>query len=133
MALPNLVIIGPLKSGTTSLFFYLAEHPEICASRIKETNYFQSLQLNKPLANLKIYEKYFKHYKKEKYIMEASQYINGGTNVAKSIKETLGRTRIISILRDPIERAFAIYKHKKRFLKIKQEVSFHQYILGKLG
>jgi len=34
---PNLVIAGAPKSGTSSLFFWLAAHPEVCGSQKKET------------------------------------------------------------------------------------------------
>jgi hypothetical protein len=36
----TVIIIGAMKSGTTSLFYYLSEHPEICASREKELHFF---------------------------------------------------------------------------------------------
>ena len=38
--LPNCIIIGVAKSGTTSLHRYLGEHPEIYMCPLKETNYF---------------------------------------------------------------------------------------------
>ena len=46
--LPNLVVIGGLKCGTTSLHHYLNLHPEIAMSRPKELNFFVS-ELNWPL------------------------------------------------------------------------------------
>lgn len=38
--LPNLIIIGAPKAGTSSLFQWLADHPEVCGSKEKETYYF---------------------------------------------------------------------------------------------
>ena len=38
--LPNLIIIGSPKCGTTSLYYYLGLHPEIFMSREKELNFF---------------------------------------------------------------------------------------------
>ena len=38
--LPNLIIIGAMKCGTTSLHRYLGRHPEISMSRVKELNFF---------------------------------------------------------------------------------------------
>jgi hypothetical protein len=38
--LPTFLIIGAMKCGTTSLYYYLAEHPDIGMSRRKETNFF---------------------------------------------------------------------------------------------
>ena len=38
--LPTFIVIGAAKAGTTALYWYLAEHPQIFMSRVKETNYF---------------------------------------------------------------------------------------------
>ena len=38
--LPTFVVIGAMKCGTTSLYRYLQQHPEICMSRTKEPNFF---------------------------------------------------------------------------------------------
>jgi hypothetical protein len=38
--LPNLVIAGVGAAGTTSLFYYLIQHPDICGSNVKEVRYF---------------------------------------------------------------------------------------------
>ena len=40
MTLPNFVVIGAGKSGTTSLYFYLKQHPDIYVPAFKETNFF---------------------------------------------------------------------------------------------
>jgi Sulfotransferase family len=39
-ALPNLIVIGAMKCGTTSLHHYLDQHPDVAMSRIKELNFF---------------------------------------------------------------------------------------------
>jgi hypothetical protein len=39
MPLPNLIIGGAPKCGTSSLFQWLADHPEVCGSRVKEIFY----------------------------------------------------------------------------------------------
>ena len=38
--LPNFIVIGAAKAGTTALYWYLAEHPQVFMSPVKETNYF---------------------------------------------------------------------------------------------
>ena len=40
MTLPNFIIIGAAKAGTTARDWYFAEHPEVFMSRVKETFYF---------------------------------------------------------------------------------------------
>ena len=39
-SIPNLFIIGAMKSGTTSLHEYLNEHPDIIMSEVKEPGFF---------------------------------------------------------------------------------------------
>ena len=39
MPLPNFIILGAAKAGTTALYHYLRQHPEVGMSRVKETNY----------------------------------------------------------------------------------------------
>ena len=45
MMMPNFIIIGAGRSGTTSLYFYLKQHPEVFLSPVKETNFFAYLAL----------------------------------------------------------------------------------------
>ena len=41
MALPNFIVFGIEKAGTTSIYNYLKQHPQIYMSPIKETNFFE--------------------------------------------------------------------------------------------
>jgi len=43
---PNLVVAGAPKCGTSSLYFWLAAHPEVAASREKET-FFWAPEVNR--------------------------------------------------------------------------------------
>ena len=42
MSMPNFLIIGAMKSGTTALYYYLEQHPEIYMGPVKEPNFFSS-------------------------------------------------------------------------------------------
>src|SRR4030043_2241283 len=75
-----LIIAGTTKAGTTSLFNWLSEHPEVSASFRKETNYFLDREWDK-VGNPSIYryengiEKYGANYSyslAEKLYIEAS-------------------------------------------------------------
>ena len=46
--LPNFLIIGSSKCGTTALYYYLKQHPEISFPRLKEPKYFSSIDQNFP-------------------------------------------------------------------------------------
>ena len=47
MTMPNFLVIGAAKSGTTSLYFYLKQHPQIYMSPVKEPRFF-ALQGEQP-------------------------------------------------------------------------------------
>lgn len=127
--LPNLIIAGTFKAGTTSLFRELSNHPDICASKIKETRYFKPLISGGSLPPIELYQKNFKHHKNEQYVMEASPiYFYGGEKIALKIKETLGDVKIIIMLRDPVNHLFSTYKHAIRLLKINKNESFDDYV-----
>src|SRR5438105_1889408 len=109
-ALPNLLIIGGLKCGTTSLHHYLSLHPEVAMSRPKELNFFVE-DLNWPLGA----DWYASHFDPAASIRGESSphYTNrprfGG--VPERISSVLGRPRLILVVRDPIDRMLSHYLH----------------------
>jgi len=127
---PNLIIAGVNKAGTTSLFMYLSAHPEICASKVKETQYYLPLRYGaRELPPFETYLQNFNHCKDAHYIMEAGAgYYYGGAAVARVIKETLGNPKILLIFRDPITRLFSFFKFKKSTLELEQNLVFDNYI-----
>lgn len=127
--LPNLVIAGVMKAGTTSLHTYMAQHPEVCASSKKETCYFLPLRYDKPVAPIEQYHFNFKHYSGERYVMEATPgYFDGGRKVAQAVKDTLGHTRVIVVLREPVERLFSFYNFEKAMFFLEADIDFDRYI-----
>ncbi|ADG12893.1 sulfotransferase [Methanocaldococcus infernus ME] len=126
--LPNFLIVGAAKSGTTSLYHYLKEHPEIYMSPIKEPKFITSNFLKFPFQGIgdhlversiiktwEDYTKLFSKVKNEKAIGEASaDTLYYYKNSIKYIKKYLGEPKIIIILRNPIDRAFSAYLHLLR-------------------
>lgn len=128
MKLPNLLIAGVSHGGTTSLFTYLSSHPEICASKTKETHYFYPTMIGDNLPPIQEYQKFFLHCKNQRYIMEAGPgYLYGGGKLACLIKELLGEVKLIFILRDPIAKLYSNYKYKNKSLQI-ENMSFHDFV-----
>ncbi len=111
MKLPNLLIAGVPKCGTTSLFWYMAQHPDIFASPIKELGYFTPARVNNGLVEpLPKYAESFEHWTTERYAMEGTPaYAYGGKPVIAAIQEALGAPRIIISLRDPVRRMWSAY------------------------
>lgn len=128
--LPNLIIAGVNKAGTTSLHTYLSWHPAICGSSIKETNYFVPILYNQNLPPIDKYKEYFRDCNNQsKYLMESTpRYIYGGGKIAKVIYEQLGLIKIIFLLRDPIQRLFSYYRHMKDNGEVPQTMLFDNYV-----
>ena len=118
MTLPDFLVIGAGRAGTTSVYHYLHQHPEIFMSPIKETNFFAYLAHEKkleksgrppgfPIRSFKAYEKLFEQGRRSRAIGEASPcYLTyGGT--AQCIRRHLPEVRLIAILRNPVERAYS--------------------------
>ena len=110
-------IVGAPKAGTTSLYYYLKEHPEIEMSREKEPNYFsdkfiQNQGMYYGSQRIKSEEKYhslFNKQDKEVIFGEASVSYLFFDHVAKNIKQYNAEAKIIIMLRNPIDRAFSHY------------------------
>lgn len=127
--LPNLIIAGVHKAGTTSLFVYLSRHPEICASHIKEIGFFMPLREGEPIQAIEKYRSYFTHCKDERYVMEASpSYIYGGEAIADAIQEYCGDSRIIIILREPVDRIGSFYNHIRSKEMLQEKVDMPTFI-----
>jgi len=106
--LPNLLIIGAVKSGTSSLHYYLDLHPEIMMSKKKELYYFvESRNWHRGV------EWYSSHFSRKAKI--AGESTPGYTlfpklkGVPKRIYELLPEVKLIYLIRDPIERAKSHY------------------------
>ena len=128
--LPNLIIAGVNKAGTTSLHTYLSWHPDICGSKEKETNYFVPILYNRKLSPIENYAKFFQSCDDQsKYLIESTpRYIYGGEKMAIAIHETLGPIKIIFIFRDPIQRLFSYYRHMKDSGEIPESEYFDEYV-----
>jgi sulfotransferase family protein len=109
-ALPNLVVIGGLKCGTTSLHHYLALHPDVAMSRPKELNFFVA-ELSWELGA----DWYASHFERGRAVRGESSphYTNRPrfAGVAERMRALLGEARIVYVVRDPIDRLLSHYLH----------------------
>lgn len=103
--------IGAPKAATTSLFDVLKHHPDLCASKIKETHFFSNYY-DKGLDFY--YKKYFHHYNNEVYLFECSTGYLPTKSTAKRIRDSLeGTIKIIAMIRQPVDRAYSHYRMTK--------------------
>ena len=121
--LPNFIVIGAAKAGTTALYWYLADHPEVFMSRVKETNYFafgldakgqllygDPAHHQFPVRSLSEYEKLFADTGGAVAIGEASPIYLECPQAAARIRELLPDARIVCVLRHPVDRAYSDYQ-----------------------
>jgi hypothetical protein len=132
-ALPNFFIIGTGKAGTTSLYHYLRQHPQIFMSPVKEPSYFAPEICVENLGEsfrrhvrrmsrgnlrswlVKEWDEYlelFQNVRNETAIGEASVAYLWSKTAARNIASAIPDARIVMILRDPAERAFSQYMHQ---------------------
>ena len=127
MTLPNFLIIGAAKSGTTALHKYLQQHPQIYMSPTKETNFFAfegeevsfegvgDEALKKfSITNLENYQEQFQGVTDEKAIGEACPSYLYYPQAATRIKHYIPDAQLVVILRNPITRAYANFLHTVR-------------------
>jgi hypothetical protein len=128
--LPNLLIAGVTKAGTTSLFSYLVQHDDICGSTLKETEYFSKLLYPEhELAPLREYARYFRHCRDERYVLEATpNYWYAGERLLDTTETMLGSPRYIISLRNPVDRFWSDFTYMKSKVLLPLDLSAGEYL-----
>lgn len=141
MKLPNFIIAGFPKCGSTSLHYYLNAHPEIFMPKQKELHYFsysilssmvqgpQDKEVNRfHISSFKDYKACYHDIKNEKAVGEVSpSYINYKSCI-KEIKDKLGTdVKIIVLLRDPVKRTYSNYLHLVR--EHREDLDFYSALM----
>jgi hypothetical protein len=111
------LIIGAQRCGTTSLFYYLAGHPQVATPRTKEIHFFD-LQYERGL------DWYVEHFagttaEPDKRVArvvrgEASPYYIFHPHAVSRIRKDLPDVKLIALLRNPVDRAYSHYWHQVR-------------------
>ncbi len=127
MVMPNFLIIGPAKSATTSLYYYLNQHPQIYMSPVKEPRFFayegeklaftgpgDELFANSSITEIDKYCALFAGVKQEVAIGEASPNYLYILKASERIRHHIPEAKLIAILRNPVERAYSNFMHNVR-------------------
>ena len=141
-------VVGAARSGTTTLYQYLSQHPEVYVPRVKELNYFSKVSSNQPqdYALPKPEKEYHTKIIQSSEIYK-SLYTPAGSNQIKgdispsylwheetpaAIKAHNPKAKIIISLRHPVERAFSHYLMAKS-VGYEKSIDFHKAIHGTLS
>jgi len=111
-SLPDFLIVGAKKCGTTALYSYLTQHPEIAPALKKEIYFF-----NAYFGRGKLW--YRSHFptrsaKGSTLTGEATPDYLFHPHCAERIKATVPQVKLIAILRNPVDRAYSFYNHNLR-------------------
>lgn len=99
---PRFIVIGGHKCGTSSLHYYLKQHPDILMPKTKGQDF-----LNKVKLDLKAYEKSYEIKTSEKIFGEVSSVYFQSEKACQVIKQYFPNAKLLMVLRNPVDRAFS--------------------------
>lgn len=109
--LPDFVIIGAQKAGTSSLFEYLIQHPNIEGSFIKEVQFFT----RRHWLGERGYRAFFPKFPPSGTLCgEATPYYLFSNTTPERAARLIPQAKIVVLLREPVSRAYSHYKHNTR-------------------
>ncbi len=137
--LPNFMIVGAPKAGTTSLYHYLSEHPDVFMSEPKEVNFFSREEIEAQglyYSDFKAktwddYQRLFDGVTTEKAVGEGSVSYLFYPDTPQKIKAAIPDVKIIILLRNPVERAFSHYLMDYRMGLV--DLPFEDVVLHQAG
>jgi len=108
---PDFIVIGAQRSGSTSLYRYLTQHPLVSPAAAKEVKYFSFF-------HRRSWGWYRRQFPDELppggQTGEATPYYLFHPHAARRIKERAPDARLITVLRNPVDRAYSHYFHERR-------------------
>lgn len=124
MRLPNFIVGGALKAGTTSLNYYLKQHPDVYMCPLKEPRYFayeidnpdhvQGHGLYFPIKTWEQYTTLFAEAGEQSVIGEVSPHYMISPIAPQGIHDRLPNVKLLFSLRQPVKRAYSVYWHQVR-------------------
>jgi len=136
--LPELIVIGVVRSGTTSLYHYLSQHPSIIKSAYDELGYFDSnyeLGLNWYKSLFPSILKKNKILKKNGKFMtyDVTPFYIYNEKAPKRIQKILPNSKLIVILRNPIDRSYSNYFLGNKDKSFEEVIENEKKILNKIN
>jgi hypothetical protein len=122
--LPNFLIVGAPRAGTTWMAKNLMEHPEVYMPRIKETHFFD-LEYDK---GIEYYKKYFNKVSDEKAVGEGTPNYLFLKEIPALLHKYMPEAKLIFTLRNPVDRLYSRYWNAKAKYESNAELSFEDKI-----
>jgi hypothetical protein len=126
MTLPNFLVIGAAKSGTSSLHHYLRAHPQVFTPKLKEINFFAYDGQNRDFQcwakTLEEYESKFEGGRGATAVGEVTPLYFASPVAPGRIRSVIPDVKLVAILRDPVERAYSAYLMSLRSGRISADV-----------
>jgi len=110
----NLFICGFQKCGSTWLNEILKQHPNVLVPNQKEIHFFDIHYAK----GIEFYSQFFMNYSIQKIIVDNTTSYARDPLAPKRIYNYNPKSKIVFLIRNPIDRAFSHYWHEKRKLKI---------------
>jgi hypothetical protein len=124
MTLPNFLICGAQKAGTTALYAYLKQHPDVFMSRPKETWFFDRNYEK----GIEWFASHFEEHSGETAVGEATARTMSWPEAPARVAKHLPEAKLIFVLRNPIDRAYSQYHFHISTGKEEADASFHEVI-----
>lgn len=109
--LPDLLIIGAQRCGTSSLYTYLGQHPQVSPSIRKEIEFFSTRYGE----GINWYRAHFPlRFASHSFTFEATPDYLLHPLAAERARSLVPEAKVIAMLRDPVDRAYSQYQHNRR-------------------
>lgn len=128
--LPNLVIAGVTKAGTTSLHYYLTQHPDIASADTKEVDHYAPLIFGSgTVPSLEDYASHFRGSGDARWRLDASpRYFTGGKPLIEKLDADLPGARVMICLRDPVARMWSGFTYKHSRAQLSADTGFDEFV-----
>jgi hypothetical protein len=115
--LPDMVIVGAQRSGTTTLFRMLSEHPQVSRPTLSKGTAFFDLHYER---GMRWYRAHFplkvlawaRSPRRRRLTFESCGYYMFHPHAAARIAEQLPQVQVVALLRDPVDRAYSAHRHE---------------------
>jgi hypothetical protein len=127
MSMPNFLMVGAAKAGTSSLYAYLRQHPQVFLSEIRECDFFawegkhptfsgpgDRIAFRRYITTLDGYQALFRRTGGRPAVGECSDLYLYSPAAPLRIQGYLPQVKLIVVLRNPVDRAYSQYKHLVR-------------------